>query len=61
MTEDAGWDDVLPDLTAVEGFQVDDLLDLTPEPEREKLTRQLEEMVRVRRQAEADSATLRLS
>lgn len=53
---------VLPDLTAISGLvEVTDLLELVSATDRRELQKKLEEMVRVRRQAEADSATLRLS
>ncbi len=54
-------DQVLPDLTAISGLEVTDLLELVSPSDRRELQKKLEEMVRVRRQAEADSATLRLS
>ncbi|MDQ3914259.1 MAG: hypothetical protein M3323_02860 [Actinomycetota bacterium] len=51
----------MPDLTAISGLEVTDLLELVSPSDRRELQKKLEEMVRVRRQAEADSATLRLS
>jgi hypothetical protein len=53
--------DVLPPITPIEELEVGDPLDLLTEEEREGLLEALDNMARVRRNAEASSRELRLS
>ncbi len=51
----------LPALTPIEGLNVEEPLNLLRPEERRSLKRELDEMARSRREAEANSHTLRLS
>jgi hypothetical protein len=53
--------DVLPELTPIPDLDVIDPLDLLSDEEREALRRELDDMARARRKAEATSGQLRLS
>jgi hypothetical protein len=50
----------LPQLTPIENLDIRDPLDLLSPEERARMRRELEEMAKQRRQAEADSSSLRL-
>jgi hypothetical protein len=50
----------LPLLTPIEGLSIEDPLKLLAPEERENLKRELDEMARSRREAEANSHALRL-
>jgi len=52
--------ETLPTLTPIENLDIRDPFDLLPQEERLRMRRELDEMARQRRQAEADSASLRL-
>lgn len=52
--------DVLPKLSPLKGVRFVDPEELLSEPEREKLRDDLDDLARIRRQAEANTGSLRL-
>lgn len=60
MTKHEEKTSVLPTLTPIPGLVIRNILDLVVEKDRQQLQRDLDEIARVRRQAEATSGSLQL-